>query len=119
MALLDYLLTLECGHKRRTVAPCEVGGLLPCLDESHYGGREFSKIAASECFRSPITHITDKAGRELQKLGWISSQAAMHGAYDDAVARGDKDGQRLAATMLAGSLGIRLPRRGILGWLGL
>jgi len=102
LALLDYTLTMACGHRRRTMSPQHVGRVLPCLEG---------------CGDQPIAKIThDASGRELQELGWITPQAAAHGAYDEARARGDRRGQQAAAAAIAGSYGIRLPRRRLGLW---
>src|SRR5438105_250367 len=69
--LRNYVLTMDCGHRRRTSAPCEVGAPLPCLDDSH---RMESRAVA---------RITDvRSGLDVDRVGWLSPQAALLGAHD-------------------------------------
>lgn len=67
--LRNYTLTLDCGHKRRTAAPIAVGEQLPCLDKKH------------ELEPHTVTKIEDLHGRSVERVGWMSPKASLHGAY--------------------------------------
>lgn len=69
--LKNYVLVLDCGHQRRTFAPCEVGRILPCLAAAHH--MEMHAVAI-------IIHIP--SGQEVQSIGWLSPQAALLATYD-------------------------------------
>jgi hypothetical protein len=61
LAILEnYVLTLDCGHGEHHMEQCLV------------------------------TKIVDKSGREHESIGWLSPQAAVLGAYDDAKSSGEK-----------------------------
>lgn len=90
LALLDYTITLECGHKRHTMAPTAVGKLLPCLNSAHYGGRELKDVTGPELISQKVTKIHhDEGNYDVEFLGWMTPQAAFHGMYDDAKNEGD------------------------------
>lgn len=76
--LEEYVLTLSCGHKRRTTSPCQVGDSLPCLNKVH----ELQPFA--------ITYITDRHGEEHDRIGWLDPQAAIHGSYHNAKTNKEK-----------------------------
>lgn len=69
-ALLKYILTLDCGHKRRTMNPTNVGASLPCIDQAHYLEKHV------------ITNIYDEQFKQnVDTVGWLTPHAAMLGAY--------------------------------------
>lgn len=70
--LQNYILTMDCGHRRRTMAPCRVGQTLPCISEAHK--MEQHVVASIEDVRW---------GRNVESIGWMSSQTALHGAHDE------------------------------------
>jgi hypothetical protein len=76
--LRDYVLTLDCGHQRRTATPCAVGRTLPCLNEAHH--MEMRCVVR-------IRHLPSR--RDVDSIGWLTPQAALLGAHDELEAEAD------------------------------